>query len=136
MLKEINPFLTISRIIGEKFHINHQCNKGFWPRLCSAFCLGFRTEAYWGETKRGCLLASVITRGVKALFCFGCRGTRTIGSTIFFLIKNFAEPLTSVMVRTEAIYPVTTHQQPSIINKPILNKPILFRFTHFPLSSS
>jgi len=33
----------------------------------------------------------------------------TIGSTIFFLIKNFTEPLASVMVRTEAIYPVSTH---------------------------
>jgi len=33
------------------------------------------------------------------------------------------------MVRTEAIYPVTTHQQPSIIDKPILNKPIGFATT-------
>ncbi|QCE16526.1 hypothetical protein DEO72_LG11g3543 [Vigna unguiculata] len=24
---------------------------GFWPRLFLLFCLGFRTEAYWGEAK-------------------------------------------------------------------------------------
>jgi len=31
----------------------HQCSKGFLPRLFSSFCLGFRTEAYWGKAKRG-----------------------------------------------------------------------------------
>jgi len=30
----------------------HQCRKGFWPRLFSSFCLGFRPKAYWDETKR------------------------------------------------------------------------------------
>jgi len=30
----------------------HQCSKDFWPRLFSSFCLGFRPEAYWDETKR------------------------------------------------------------------------------------
>ncbi|QCD85686.1 hypothetical protein DEO72_LG3g206 [Vigna unguiculata] len=29
----------------------HQCRMGFWPRLFLLFCLGFRTEAYWGEAK-------------------------------------------------------------------------------------
>jgi len=36
-------------------HINwhyHQCRKDFWPRLFLSFCLGFRPEAYWDETKR------------------------------------------------------------------------------------
>jgi len=29
----------------------HQCSKGFLPRSFSLFCLGFGTEAYWGEAK-------------------------------------------------------------------------------------
>jgi len=78
--------------------------------------------------KGGAFWSRLSPEAIKTLFCIGCRGTRAIGSIIFFLIKNFARPLASVMVRTEAIYPVSTHQQPSIINKPIL-----FRFTHFPV---
>ena len=32
--------------------LTHQCSKGFWPRLFSSFCLGFKPDAYWDETKR------------------------------------------------------------------------------------
>jgi len=59
--------------------------------------------------KGGAFWPRLSPEAVKTLFYLGCRGTGTIGSTIFFLIKNFAEPLASVMVRTEAIYPVSTH---------------------------
>jgi len=49
----------------------HQCRMGFWPRLFLLFCLGFRTEAYWGEAKRYDFWPRVLTGTIKRFFCLG-----------------------------------------------------------------
>jgi len=71
--------------------------------------------------KGGAFWPRLSPEAVKTPFCLGCRGTGAIGSTIFFLIKNFAEPLASVMVRTEAIYPIA-------IPGKVIDPPPLFNF--------
>jgi len=53
--------------------------------------------------KGGAFWPRLSSEAIKTLFYFGCRRTGAIDSQYFFLIKNFAEPLASVMVRTEAI---------------------------------
>jgi len=46
----------------------HQCSKGFWPRFFSIFCTSFKTEAYWGETKRGSFWLRVLTEAKNIPF--------------------------------------------------------------------
>jgi len=51
----------------------HQCSKGFLPRLFSSFCLGFGTEAYWGEAKRYLFWPRLLPEAIKSLLCLGSK---------------------------------------------------------------
>jgi len=66
----------------------HQCSKGFLPRLFFSFCLGSRTDAYWGETKRYPFWTRLLPEAIESLFCPGSMRTEAI--RYFFLIKFFA----------------------------------------------
>jgi len=56
----------------------HQCSKGFWPRLFSIFYPGSRTEAYWGEAKRGNFWPRVLTEAKTPSFCLRYGWTEAI----------------------------------------------------------
>jgi len=79
------------------FLCRQHTSKGFWSRLFSLFCLGFRPEAYWDEAKCECLLVSVAKdrsqiwnwKSPNLLSWYtDSRGFRTLNPKCFNLLLN------------------------------------------------
>jgi len=69
-LKHINK---LNMLFSKCIFMNHQCTKGFWSRLFSSFCFGFKTEIDW------CVFWSRLSpKAIKTLFYLRCRGTEVI----------------------------------------------------------
>jgi len=72
---ELIKKILVTEITTSKSINRHQCSKGFWSWLFSSFCLGFRPDEYWDETKR---ISCKGTRAIERFFCFGYMRTEAI----------------------------------------------------------
>ncbi|QCD87442.1 hypothetical protein DEO72_LG3g1978 [Vigna unguiculata] len=102
----------------------HQCSNDFWPRLFLIFCPDSRTEAYWGEAKKGGFWPRVSTKAIGVLFCPGSLKTRSHRGT------SFAPPLAllcSSSPSRSSANAVVTKPSPAVNEQPTaMLRPMVF----------